>query len=120
MTETTPPYAADHFTWEEMCGAYEEHVLANGGNHVAVPKTNATLSKWVANQRNQYKLFVGGKQTFLNEARINKLNSIGFVWTVNLSWTDRYVELNRYYNTHGNVLVSRNNVETKGLGEWLK
>jgi Helicase associated domain. len=120
MTETTPSNAAIRYAWEDVCDAYEAHVLANGGNHVAVPKANATLSKWVANQRNHYKLFVSGKPTFLNEARINKLNSIGFAWTVHMSWTGRYLELEQHFHKHGNVSVSRHNKETKGLGEWLE
>jgi len=120
MADATLNEAPDNKNWFDLCEAYERHVLANDGKHVAVPKTNVTLHKWVANQRHHYKLFYQGKPNFLTDVRITKLDSIGFVWTVNNSWTDRFEELQRYFNINGNVKVSRSDQETIGLGEWLK
>ena len=38
--------------------------------------------QWVAKQREQYKLYQRGKHSFLTPDRLEKLNSIGFVWAV--------------------------------------
>eukprot|EP00539_Tryblionella_compressa_P005631 CAMPEP_0178762858 /NCGR_PEP_ID=MMETSP0744-20121128/16788_1 /TAXON_ID=913974 /ORGANISM="Nitzschia punctata, Strain CCMP561" /LENGTH=408 /DNA_ID=CAMNT_0020417607 /DNA_START=142 /DNA_END=1368 /DNA_ORIENTATION=- len=43
---------------------------------------NKALGKWVAKQREQYKLLKKGKHSFLTPDRLEKLNSIGFVWSV--------------------------------------
>jgi hypothetical protein len=45
-------------------------------------KVNKALGKWVAKQREQYKLHKKGKHSFLTPDRLEKLNSIGFVWSV--------------------------------------
>ena len=38
--------------------------------------------QWVAKQREQYKLHKKGKHSFLTPDRLEKLTSIGFVWSV--------------------------------------
>jgi hypothetical protein len=38
--------------------------------------------QWVAKQREQYKLLKKGKHSFLTPDRLEKLNAVGFVWTV--------------------------------------
>mmetsp|Transcript_61472 Transcript_61472/g.150445 ORF Transcript_61472/g.150445 Transcript_61472/m.150445 type:complete len:320 (+) Transcript_61472:272-1231(+) len=43
---------------------------------------NKALGKWVAKQREQYKLKQKGKHSFLTADREEKLNTIGFVWSV--------------------------------------
>jgi len=53
--------------------------------HTRVPQhytPNKALGKWVAKQREQYKLYKKGKHSFLTPDRLEKLNTIGFVWSV--------------------------------------
>jgi hypothetical protein len=103
-----------------MCTTYEKHLSDNEGQHVAIPSNNPKLYNWVKNQRSQYQDYLQGKVTKLTMERVTKLNSIGFVWQVKMTWEDRFQELHRYFETHGNTVVSRSHRETRGLGEWLK
>jgi hypothetical protein len=43
------------------------------------------LGKWVAKQREQYKLLRKGQHSFLTPYRLEKLNNVGFVWSVRSS-----------------------------------
>jgi len=45
-------------------------------------KPNKALGKWVAKQREQYKLLQKGQHSFLTALRLEKLNAIGFSWQV--------------------------------------
>ena len=45
-------------------------------------KANKALGKWVAKQREQYKLLKSGKHSFLTPYRLEKLEDVGFVWQV--------------------------------------
>lgn len=48
-------------------------------------RENRALGKWVAKQREQYKLLQKGKHSFLTPLRIEKLNEAGFVWSIRSS-----------------------------------
>lgn len=45
-------------------------------------KDTPGLGKWVAKQREQYRLRSQGKHSFLTPDRLEKLNEAGFVWSV--------------------------------------
>ena len=45
-------------------------------------KENKALGKWVAKQREQFKLLKKDQHSFLTPYRLEKLNQIGFVWQV--------------------------------------
>lgn len=45
-------------------------------------RENKALGKWVAKQREQFKLLKKGEHSFLTPYRLEKLNQIGFVWQV--------------------------------------
>lgn len=45
-------------------------------------KPNKALGKWVAKQREQYKLMLKGQHSFLTPYRQEKLNNAGFAWQV--------------------------------------
>jgi len=107
-------------TWDDMCAAYEQHVRDNGNAHVAVPVNNPKLYNWVKNQRSHYQDYLQGKPTKLTIERVAKLNDIGFVWQINMTWDYRFLELQHHYSTNGSAMVSRRNSSTKKLGEWLK
>eukprot|EP00534_Pseudo-nitzschia_fraudulenta_P012814 CAMPEP_0201219670 /NCGR_PEP_ID=MMETSP0851-20130426/191195_1 /ASSEMBLY_ACC=CAM_ASM_000631 /TAXON_ID=183588 /ORGANISM="Pseudo-nitzschia fraudulenta, Strain WWA7" /LENGTH=434 /DNA_ID=CAMNT_0047509361 /DNA_START=30 /DNA_END=1334 /DNA_ORIENTATION=+ len=70
----------------EWSSKYEELLTykeKNGDTRVPQHyKANKALGKWVAKQREQYKLHKKGKHSFLTPDRLEKLNSIGFVWSV--------------------------------------
>lgn len=48
-------------------------------------KENKALGKWVAKQREQHKLLKKGQHSFLTPYRLEKLNQVGFVWSVRSS-----------------------------------
>ena len=59
-------------------------------------KPNKSLGKWVAKQREQYKLLRKGQHSFLTPYRLEKLNQAGFVWQVrsNMGMGDQDDEMN--------------------------
>lgn len=78
----------------------------------------ATLGKWVDRQRQS---FVKGT---LSGDRIEKLESIGFVWDgekakQDILWQKRIKQLEEYKKTHGHCDVPRSNEEFPKLGHWV-
>ena len=71
------------------------------------------LGKWINSQRSKYNQ--------LEDYKIEKLESIGMVWNVfNMQWEEMYIELKKYYNEYGNILVPYEyEVNGKLLGRWL-
>jgi len=65
--------------YDELLQYKEKHGDTRVPQHF---KENKALGKWVAKQREQYKLHKKGKHSFLTPDRLEKLNSIGFVWSV--------------------------------------
>jgi Helicase associated domain len=69
--------------WEVRFTELVEYKAANGDCKVPQHyKPNRSLGKWVAKQREQYKLRLKGQHSFLTPYREEKLNSIGFSWFV--------------------------------------
>lgn len=70
----------------EWSSKYEEllsYKEKNGDTRVPQHyKVNKALGKWVAKQREQFKLHKKRKHSFLTPDRLEKLNSIGFAWSV--------------------------------------
>jgi len=65
-----------------------EHSLFVSFSDCKVPqhyKENKALGKWVAKQREQYKLLKKGDHSFLTPYRLEKLEQAGFVWQVRTS-----------------------------------
>jgi hypothetical protein len=80
-----------NFTWQvryrlEWDKRFQELVdYKNEHGDVRVPQhyqANKTLGKWVAKQREQYKLLMRGEHSFLTADRLERLEQIGFVWQV--------------------------------------
>jgi len=61
----------------ELC----EFVQLNGHAHVR-EKVNGPLARWVVVQRMNYKKLQNGDRSPLTEERIEKLESVGFIWQV--------------------------------------
>jgi hypothetical protein len=55
-------------------------------------KENKALGKWTAKQREQYKLMKKGKHSFLTPYRLERLNTIGFVWQVRSTLDDEELD----------------------------
>lgn len=54
----------------------------------------------------EHKLRIEGKNSSLNDARLQRLESVGFRWAKRkgqVSWNEKYEELKAYKKKHGNV-----------------
>jgi hypothetical protein len=85
-------------------------------------EANPVLSNWVRQQRLKY------KNNQLSPERIQKLNEIEFPWNgkeaIRLEqyepqWMDRFHELLKYIEEHGNALVPCKYTENPQLGVWV-
>lgn len=69
--------------WEHRYQELLEYKSQNGDCKVPQHyKENKPLGKWVAKQREQYKLLKKGQHSFLTPYRLERLNQSGFVWQV--------------------------------------
>ena len=98
---------------------YQEHGDLN------VPKRYKTeegysLGTWIQTQR---KVRNGEQYGNLDERRIAKLDAIGMVWDNfrDIAWEKNYVAAKRYYEEHGDLLVTTDDKKYYGvrLGRWL-
>ena len=95
---------------------FETHLIsATNGPH-------KSLGKWVANQKQYYKKFnsTGGKKSSgITQKRIDKLDSIGFVWSKDhkpVPWEKGFEDLQNHYNLFKSWNVDPNSA----LGKWMK
>ena len=92
--------------------------------HCLVPHTfpeNPILARWVKRQRYQYKLKMSGKVSTITEGRIQKLESIGFVWDSHAStWIKRFQDLRDFREKHGHCNVPHNYSLDPELATWVK
>lgn len=107
--------------WEEMYSLATDYYKEHG--NLNVPKDYVTpegeqLGHWIKNQR----LYYCYKRT-ITEEQIEKLNSIGMLWKVNqdYSWNHMYNLSKKYFEKHGNLLITRSYVAENGehLGKWI-
>jgi hypothetical protein len=118
-----------HERFEQLKAFQKEH------GHCRVPgrkeKNSSThqLSTWVSNQRAQYMLLQQGKGSHMKEARIHKLNDIGFEWSllteavVILSWHERFEQMKAFQKEHGHCRVTGARYKhsaTHQLSTWVK
>ena len=103
---------------------YKELVQYEGerGNTL-VPQNypdNPQLGLWVRTQRKEYKRKQSGQATAMTDDRVNKLNTIGFVWDVNeAAWEEMFQQLKQYKHDHGHTLVPQNYPNNPPLGFWV-
>ena len=90
-----------------------------------VPTRDGRLGIWVATQRTYYRLLKEGKSSHMSDDRIQKLESIGFQWSLRCSqlkkgeidqWDAGFQELTKYKETHGNFNVP---IRHGRLGRWV-
>lgn len=66
--------------WEEKYEALLSFFARHGHTNVPSNYEDKTLAIWIKCQRRQYKLCKKGLKSTINAERINKMNSLGFVW----------------------------------------
>jgi hypothetical protein len=79
-------------------------------------KEDPKLGIWVCTQRSSY------NKKELSEERINRLDSIGFVWKLGVQqipWDDMYQKLVAYKKKHRSTNVHRNSPADPRLGNWV-
>ncbi|KAL9191536.1 hypothetical protein ACHAXT_001242 [Thalassiosira profunda] len=79
------------------------------------------LHTWVSLQRRQLKLHGEGKPTKLTEERIQLLEAVGLETKIRstTTWMDRFMELKRYKDEHGNCDIPQKWKENPSLGRWV-
>ena len=72
--------ANDASAWDKKFELLKQFEQDQG--HANVPRNDKTLGRWVATQRSQFKKKTEGLKTTMTDDRVNKLESIGFVWAI--------------------------------------
>mmetsp|Transcript_26026 Transcript_26026/g.39400 ORF Transcript_26026/g.39400 Transcript_26026/m.39400 type:complete len:272 (-) Transcript_26026:11-826(-) len=82
---------------------------------------NPSLYMWVKRQRYQYSLFLhGSKESCMSPHRIKMLESIGFVWDVQIAnWEKRFQELKEFKQQHGHCNLPSSYFPNKVLSAWV-
>ena len=86
--------------------------------HCCVPRTLPVLGRWVKKQREQYKRLQRGTSSSLTSDRLERLESVGFVWDFPKpdDWNMRFEQLYEYKLNHGNCMVPKKYAENPQLG----
>lgn len=93
--------------------------------HCEVPQSyaeNTSLGTWVNKQRMEQKNRTEGKNSSLNDSRMERLQSIGFRWAKRkgqASWDEKFDALVAYKEKHGNCHVPTKYKDNTALGRWI-
>mmetsp|Transcript_26148 Transcript_26148/g.43157 ORF Transcript_26148/g.43157 Transcript_26148/m.43157 type:complete len:607 (-) Transcript_26148:64-1884(-) len=110
-------------SWDRRYNELLEFKLLHG--HCEVPQNyapNPSLGIWVNKQRMEHKHRFDGKSSSLNDARLARLQSIGFRWAKRkgqASWEEKFKELKEYKAEYGNCHVPTKYKENTALGRWV-
>eukprot|EP00585_Thalassiosira_rotula_P004067 CAMPEP_0196141100 /NCGR_PEP_ID=MMETSP0910-20130528/8772_1 /TAXON_ID=49265 /ORGANISM="Thalassiosira rotula, Strain GSO102" /LENGTH=745 /DNA_ID=CAMNT_0041402137 /DNA_START=124 /DNA_END=2361 /DNA_ORIENTATION=- len=94
-------------------------------NHCEVPQNyveNTSLGTWVNKQRMEQKNRIEGKNSSLNDSRLERLQRIGFRWAKRkgqASWDEKFNELVAYKARFGNCHVPTKYKDNTALGRWV-
>jgi hypothetical protein len=95
-----------------------EYKKANDGSTMVpnVYNANPQLGSWVMMQRSKC------QNEELSEGRIERLDSIGFVWRIliKVPWIEMYQRLVSYKEQFGTTAVPYRYNEDPALGQWVK
>jgi len=117
--------------WESMFQALQDYRAVHGDTLVpATYPDNPQLGNFVDNSRQVYRMRTEceesgkipdrGYHVMMSDERIEKLNSIGFVWNLfEHSWNTKYEELKSYAAEHGHCLVPWQCKENFQLSLWV-
>lgn len=103
--------------WEVMFLKLAEYCKNNGNSDVPISYIieDERLGLWVSVQRRRY------EKKKLSEDRINRLNSLSFVWDpYEAQWNDMYIELCKCFEIHGNHYISQRYKNNPKLGIWCQ
>ena len=128
--------------WDAMFGSLVAYKEKHG--HCLVPKRyqdNPKLGTWVDTQRVQYKKMKksmttnasspsSNDQTSSSSAaaqhhrritleRVQRLEQLGFVWSIRDDWQKHYEELKEYHSEYGNCNVPARYAKNRRLGIWV-
>mmetsp|Transcript_37868 Transcript_37868/g.64652 ORF Transcript_37868/g.64652 Transcript_37868/m.64652 type:complete len:658 (-) Transcript_37868:350-2323(-) len=110
-------------SWERRFGELIEFKRIHG--HCEVPQNyaeNTSLGTWVNKQRMEQKNRIEGKNSSLNDARLERLQSIDFRWAKRkgqASWDEKFNELVAYKAKFGNCHVPTKYKNNTALGRWV-
>jgi hypothetical protein len=109
----------DH--WNRFYDLLKQYGERHG--HILVPRLCEVpgLGDWVTDQRRQYKAWSQGQSTQLSQERREKLEAIGFTWSVRNrpEWDSRFNELLEYKKKFGDCKVPQHYKDNKALGKWV-
>ena len=91
-------------------------------NNCLVPMRNSEnpqLGRWVEVQRKERKKWMKGEKSSITAEHIQKLDSLGFVWSLNCEWDVRFQELKDYKERNGHCLVPRSYPPNQKLAYWI-
>eukprot|EP00956_Cyclotella_meneghiniana_P002670 scaffold3158_cov47-Cyclotella_meneghiniana.AAC.5 len=107
--------------YSELCLYVDKHGSAN------VPTTagaHSKLSKWVGKQREEYKKFVNKQSSQLDRHRIERLNEIGFTWSMQqwtaVPWEERFEALKKFKEEHGHLKIPRSHPYFGNWPNWQR
>ena len=109
--------------FEELKAYKEVHGHANVPNNYP---PNKRLGSFVKKQREDYRLYNSGKHSAMSPERIERLESLGFAWTVTNreyyhdSWARRFQELKEFKAHFGHCFVPRQYPENQKLAYWVE
>ena len=110
----------DKFLWEQKFEAAQRYFQEYGNlqvpNQYNAPD-GTCLGVWIRSARNNYK---SGR---LDDASIQRLESIGMIWDVNQTqWERQYQAAQTYYREHGHLRIAPGYVAPDGicLGTWIQ
>jgi len=121
------PSSKKRIPWEERMRQLREYKQSHG--HLRVPTTHPVLGSFVSQTRLSYHKYINGETAkgTMNEDRLRDLTEIGFVFSVvqkktdrnkgTIPWEERFNDLLRYKEAHGNLNVKQN--DPSGLGHWV-
>mmetsp|Transcript_15742 Transcript_15742/g.25874 ORF Transcript_15742/g.25874 Transcript_15742/m.25874 type:complete len:443 (+) Transcript_15742:2-1330(+) len=114
--------------WDNLFDVLKAYKSTHGDTFVpATYLENPQLGNWVDNQRQLYRMRLEAEESgiatnyeFITDDRIERLNSIGFIWNANdYAWNLRFEELKRYIEEHGNSCVPGIYPDNEPLGLWV-
>ncbi|KAL7459991.1 hypothetical protein ACHAXS_000462, partial [Conticribra weissflogii] len=134
-TAYSQPTAIDDPKWMNKYNELLQYRRDNGDCRVPLRYSeNPPLGRWVSSQRRDYKVWEKNKNsTSLTEAKVNLLNSIGFIWLASGDrglvgkrkaaqdkvWSTRYDELSQYKARFQDCRVPKTCHQYPSLRRWV-
>ena len=117
-TDSSTPLSRTE-TWESMFEQFRAYVRTHGDSYIPIRyPSNASLGRWVDNQRHQYRLLLRGQPSRMTAERLEKLTALGMAWDPrDKVWENWYEKLVQYKEIHGHVNPPK--YYEGGLGRWV-